>query len=108
EQEEPVSYLNGHKDYNGLDLFVEKRVLIPRPEKEQLVEIALNNIRKRINAGRIPIVADIGTGSGAIPIALAVEEPRLPYLYGSDVSTDALDVARFNCQRHHVEQRVRL
>ena len=108
EHGEPVAYLTGHKEFYGLDFFVDKRVLIPRPETELLVEIALNNIRKRINAGRIPIVADIGTGSGAIPIALAVEEPHLPYLYATDVSTEALDVARLNCQRHHVEQRVRL
>jgi release factor glutamine methyltransferase len=108
EHGEPVAYLTGHKEFYGLDFFVDKRVLIPRPETELLVEIALNNIRKRINAGRIPIVADIGTGSGAIPITLAVEEPRLPYLYATDVSTEALDVARLNCQRHHVEQRVRL
>jgi release factor glutamine methyltransferase len=108
EHGEPAAYLTGHKEFYGLDFFVDKRVLIPRPETELLVEIALNNIRKRINAGRIPIVADIGTGSGAIPITLAVEEPRLPYLYATDVSTEALDVARLNCQRHHVEQRVRL
>jgi release factor glutamine methyltransferase len=108
ERGEPVAYLTGHKEFYGLDFFVDKRVLIPRPETELLVEIVLNNIRKRINAGRIPIVADIGTGSGAIPIALAVEEPRLPYLYASDVSSEALDVARLNCQRHHIEQRVRL
>ena len=105
---EPVAYLTGHKEFYGLDFFVDKRVLIPRPETELLVEIALNTIRKRINAGRIPIVADIGTGSGAIPVVLAVEEPRLPYMYASDVSTEALEVARLNCQRHHVEQRVRL
>ncbi len=105
---EPVAYLTGHKEFYGLDFFVDKWVLIPRPETELLVEIALNTIRKRINAGRIPIVADIGTGSGAIPIALAVKEPRLPYLYASDVSIEALAVARLNCQRHHVEQRVRL
>jgi release factor glutamine methyltransferase len=108
EHGEPVAYLTGHKEFYGLDFFVDRRVLIPRPETELLVEIALNTIRKRINARRIPIVADIGTGSGAIPIALAVEEPLLPYLYASDVSTEALQVARLNCQRHHVEQRVHL
>jgi len=103
-----VAYLTGHKEFYGLDFFVDKRVLIPRPETELLVEIALSIMRKRLNAGRIPIVADIGTGSGAIPISLAVEEPRLPYLYASDISGEALDVARLNCQHHHVEQRVHL
>jgi len=108
ERGEPVAYLTGHKEFYGLDFFVDKRVLIPRPETELLVEIALSVMRKRLNAGRIPIAADIGTGSGAIPIALVVEEPRLPYLYASDISSEALDVAARNVQRHHVEQRVHL
>ena len=105
---EPVAYLIGHKEFYGLDFLVDKRVLIPRPETELLVEAALDATRKMIDAGRTPIVADIGTGSGAIPITLAVFEPRLPYLYASDISADALDVAYLNCLRHHVEDRVRL
>ncbi|MBO0778385.1 MAG: peptide chain release factor N(5)-glutamine methyltransferase [Ktedonobacteraceae bacterium] len=105
---EPVAYLVGHKEFYGLDFLVDARVLIPRPETELLVETALAGIRTRIAAGRLPIVADIGTGSGAIPITLAVEEPRLPFVYACDISPDALDVARSNCQRHHVEARVRL
>jgi release factor glutamine methyltransferase len=64
--------------------------------------------RQKIAAGSTPIVADIGTGSGTIPIALAVNEPRLPYLYATDISSDALAVAALNCQRHHVRQRVHL
>lgn len=105
---EPVAYLIGHKEFYGLDFQVDKRVLIPRPETELLVEAALNACRKMLDAGRTPIVADIGTGSGAIPVTLAVLEPRLPYLYACDISTDALDVAYLNCQHHHVEDRVRL
>lgn len=107
-QGEPVAYLLGHKEFYGLDFIVDSRVLIPRPETELLVETALQQIRMRLNAGQTPIVADIGTGSGAIPITLAVEEPRLPYLYASDISTDALAVARLNCQQQHVEARIRL
>ncbi len=105
---EPVAYLLGHKEFFGLDFIVDRRVLIPRPETEQLVEIALQVCRAKIEAGHIPIVADIGTGSGAIPVALAVNEPRLPYLYATDISGDALAVAALNCQRHAVDQRVRL
>ncbi|GAC1347395.1 MAG: peptide chain release factor N(5)-glutamine methyltransferase [Ktedonobacteraceae bacterium] len=105
---EPVAYLVGHKEFFGLDLLVDKRVLIPRPETEMLVEAALSTVRDILTTGRIPLVADIGTGSGAIPIALAVEEPRLPYVYACDISAGALDVARLNCTRHHVEQRIRL
>jgi release factor glutamine methyltransferase len=105
---EPVAYLVGHKEFYGLDFVVDQRVLIPRPETELLVEAALAIIRSRLADGHAPLVADIGTGSGAIPIALAVTEPRLPYLYASDISAGALAVARLNCQRHHVEDRVRL
>src|SRR5712691_1879137 len=105
---EPVAYLVGHKEFYGLDFIVDRRVLIPRPETELLVETALQVCRQKIAAGSIPIVADIGTGSGAIPIALAVNEPRLPYLYATDISSDALAVTTLNCQRHHVQQRVRL
>ena len=105
---EPIAYLTGHKEFYGLDFLVDKRVLIPRPETELLVEAALTACRTMLDAGRIPIVADIGTGSGVIPVTLAVLEPRLPYLYACDISTDALDVASLNCQRHHVEDRVRL
>ena len=105
---EPVAYLTGHKEFYGLDFLVDKRVLIPRPETELLVEAALKVCRQMLDAGRAPIVADIGTGSGIIPVTLAVLEPRLPYLYASDISADALDVAYLNCKRHHVEDRVRL
>ncbi|HLX58265.1 MAG TPA: peptide chain release factor N(5)-glutamine methyltransferase [Ktedonobacteraceae bacterium] len=107
-QGEPVAYLVGHKEFYGLDFTVDRRVLIPRPETELLVETALQVCRDKIESGNAPIVADIGTGSGAIPIALAVNESRLPYLYATDISNEALAVAALNCQRHHVEQRVRL
>ena len=107
-QGEPVAYLVGHKEFYGLDFIVDRRVLIPRPETELLVETALQVCHSKIAAGSMPIVADIGTGSGAIPVALAVNEPRLPYLYATDISKDALAVATLNCQRHHVESRVLL
>ena len=107
-QYEPVPYLTGHKEFYGLDFFVDRRVLIPRPETELLVETALELIKRSITSGHVSVVADIGTGSGAIPIAIAVEEPRLPYIYASDISSDALEVAHLNCQRHHVTERVKL
>ena len=105
---EPVAYLVGHQEFYGRDFVVDKRVLIPRPETELLVEVALHACRDMLDAGRTPVMADIGTGSGAIPITLALEEPRLPYLYGADISPDALEVASLNCRRHHVEERVHL
>jgi len=107
-QGEPVAYLVGHKEFYGLDFLVDKRVLIPRPETELLVDVALNVCRKMLDAGQVPVIADIGTGSGIIPITLAVLEPRLPCVYACDISVDALDVASVNCHRHHVEERVRL
>lgn len=107
-QGEPVAYLTGQKEFYGLDFFVDKRVLIPRPESELLVEAALVAAREMLTQGHLPIIADIGTGSGAIPVTLAVQEPRLPYLYATDISADALAVARLNAERHHVESRIRL
>src|SRR5260370_1527467 len=61
-----------------------------------------------LGAGHTAIVGDIGTGSGVIPVTLAVLEPHLPYLYATDASSDALEVAYLNCHLHHVEHRVRL
>ncbi len=104
---EPVAYLVGHKAFFGRDFLVDKRVLIPRPETELLVEAALSTIRAMLAAGRTPLIADIGTGTGIIPITLALEEPCIPYLYGIDISAAALDVARLNSQKHAVAPRVR-
>lgn len=104
---EPVAYLLGHKEFFGLDFVMDARVLIPRPETELLVEAALALIRQRLAGGQIPLVADIGTGSGAIAVTLAALEPRLPYLYATDISAEALEVATLNCQRHGAGQRVR-
>lgn len=104
---EPVAYLIGHKEFYGRDFLVDRRVLIPRPETELLVEAALTTIRTMLVSGRTPLVADIGTGSGIIPITLAIEEPRLRYLYAIDISPDALAVARLNSQRYAVEARIR-
>lgn len=107
-QHEPIAYILASKEFYGLDFFVDSRVLIPRPETELLVEVALAHIQSRMAASQFPVVADIGTGSGAIPIAIAVEEPRLPYLFACDISATALEVAHINCERHHVSKRVRL
>jgi release factor glutamine methyltransferase len=107
-QGEPIAYLIGHIEFYGLDFLVDNRVLIPRPVTAGLVEAALSAVRHMLHAGRTPLVADLGTGSGVIAITLAVEEPRLPYLYATDLSADALEVAHLNCQRHGVEQRIHL
>jgi release factor glutamine methyltransferase len=103
---EPIAYITEHKEFYGRDFYVDPRVLIPRPETELLVEMALASVNRHLNAGQVPIVADIGTGSGAIPVTIALEVAHLPYLYACDISSDALEVARTNARLHQVEERI--
>jgi release factor glutamine methyltransferase len=104
---EPVAYLIGHRAFYGLDLDVDRRVLIPRPETELLVERALARTRDLAAAGVAPCVADIGTGSGAIALAIAVNAPEA-IVYATDLSADALAVAAHNIRRHGLAERVRV
>ncbi|RMD80660.1 MAG: peptide chain release factor N(5)-glutamine methyltransferase [Chloroflexi bacterium] len=100
---EPVAYLIGHWPFFGLDLVVDRRVLIPRPETEVLVELALAEAR-RYPETQITI-ADIGVGSGAIALALAIHVPHAT-VYGVDRSADALAVAALNVARYNLSDRV--
>jgi len=100
---EPTAYITGRREFYGLDFYIDHRVLIPRPETELLVEKALELAQTRTMVA----VADIGTGCGAIAISLARHLPRLK-IYASDVSADALEVARINCQKHGVVDRIQL
>ncbi len=93
---EPVAYLLGRKEFYGLEFAVDRRVLIPRPETELLIDLVLAQIGDR--TGRPVVVADVGTGSGAIAITVAVHAPEVK-VYGTDVSRDALDVAEENKRR---------
>ncbi len=88
---EPVAYILGRKPFRSIELAVDPRVLIPRPETELLVEVALS-----LAPGSR--VADVGTGSGAVALALAAERPDLE-LVGIDVSAEAVAVARSNGAR---------
>jgi release factor glutamine methyltransferase len=88
---EPVAYILGRREFRHLTLTVDRRVLIPRPETELLVEVGLE-----LAAGAA--VVDVGTGSGAIALALKDERPDL-VVRGTDVSPDALAVARANAVR---------
>jgi release factor glutamine methyltransferase len=90
-QREPVAYILGVKGFRRIELAVDPRVLIPRPETEHVVEAALG-----LPQGAR--VVDVGTGSGAIALALADERPDLRVM-GTDVSADALAVARANAER---------
>ncbi|MFC1916100.1 peptide chain release factor N(5)-glutamine methyltransferase [Chloroflexota bacterium] len=100
---EPTAYITGHREFYGLDLYVDSRVLIPRPESELLVEKALQLAQSHY----IATIADIGTGCGAIAISLALNLPGAK-IYATDISASALNVARINCQKHGVGGRVRL
>lgn len=90
---EPLQYVLGRWGFRTLDLLVDRRVLIPRPETEQVVEVALSEMSRL--GKRHPVVVDLGTGSGAIAISLAVEG-RAAEVWATDRSPDALAVARAN------------
>lgn len=90
---EPLQYVLGGWSFRTLDLMVDPRVLIPRPETEVVVDVALGEI-DRLGV-ESPCVADLGTGSGAIALSVAAERPRAR-VWATDVSADALDVARNN------------
>jgi release factor glutamine methyltransferase len=97
----PIAYITGSAGFYGRTFDVDERVLVPRPETEHLVEAALDALRAR---GATSVrVADIGTGSGAIAITLAAALPDA-WVFGTDVSQDAIDVARHNAARNNVFQ----
>jgi len=98
---EPVSQIVGHREFWGLDFEVTRDVLTPRPETELIVQAALNDAR-RSEPG---LVVDVGTGSGCLAIALALEFPKAQ-LIATDLSLKALAVARRNALRHGVNQRI--
>ena len=110
---EPTQYLTGKQEFWGLEFEVTPDVLIPRPETEHVIEVsldrlALNEIRRgrpQNTKGEGLQIADIGTGSGCIAIALAKELPAAS-IYATDISAKALEVARRNAARQHVADRI--
>ena len=98
---EPMFYVLGRREFFGLDFLIDKRVLIPRPETEMLVELALAALKTHAAT----TLYDIGTGSGVIPISVAATH-LAARVVACDVSTDALDVARINAERLGVANRV--
>ncbi|HEY8801467.1 MAG TPA: HemK/PrmC family methyltransferase, partial [Candidatus Dormibacteraeota bacterium] len=101
---EPVAYLVGHKEFMGLDFIVTPAVLIPNPDTEVLVQRAVELARE---AGRHLRLADVGTGSGCIAIAIAHYAPNVEVV-GSDVTDEALEVAARNVAAHALGDRVQL
>jgi release factor glutamine methyltransferase len=100
----PTQYLTGHQEFWDLEFEVTPDVLIPRPETEHVVEVALARMGQK--RSREPLrVADVGTGSGCIAVALAREFPRAS-VFGTDISLAALALARRNAARHGVDERI--
>ena len=98
EQGEPLGYVLGYENFYGYDFIVNKNVLIPRPETEELTGQVLMLSDLFFENKEEPIVFDIATGSGAIGITLSLEAPDLK-IYASDISQDALDVAQANNEK---------
>ncbi len=98
---EPVAYILGKQEFYGREFMVDRRVLIPRPETEELVDRALDALAGRAE----PRAADIGTGSGAIAVTLAAEVPSLQAV-AVEISANALAVAEENARRNGVAERV--
>src|SRR5271156_7188791 len=112
---EPTQYLTGHQEFWGLDFEVTPSVLIPRPETEHVMEVALARLGERgikihmdTGAPRETLrVADVGTGSGCLAVALAWELPHAE-VFATDISAPALEVARRNAARNGVADRIHL
>ena len=102
---EPVQYLTGEQEFWGLKFEVTPAVLIPRPETEHLIEVALERIGLRRSNSALKI-SDVGTGSGCIAVALAQELPNARFV-ATDISAEALAVAARNAARHGVGDRIR-
>ena len=101
---EPLPYISGHREFYGLDLLVDHSTFIPRPETEKLVDLALEIAGNSI-VHDLFCIADIGTGSGAIAVALATRLP-LARIYATDISRHALSTAKLNAERHKVKDKV--
>jgi release factor glutamine methyltransferase len=98
----PTQYLTGKQEFWGLEFHVEPGVLIPRPETEHIIEVALERVGKRA----LRRIADVGTGSGCLAVALAKEFPDAQ-ISATDTSPTALAIAKRNAERHGVAGRIR-
>jgi len=105
----PAQYITGHQEFWGMDLIVTPAVLIPRPETEHIIEAVLELVKSGVGAVHSPErelrIADVGTGSGCIAIALAKELPKAE-IHATDISSAALEVARANAARHQLNARI--
>jgi len=99
----PLQYIIGSTEFFGLEFKVNEHVLIPRPETETLVEIVIERLKNRSS----PKIIDIGTGSGAIAVSLA-KNIKSSMIFATDISADALVVARENAKMNQVENQIEL
>ncbi len=101
----PAQYITGHQEFWGMDLIVTPAVLIPRPETEHVIETVLDLVGREPKPASPLRIADVGTGSGCIALALAKELPQAK-IHATDISAAALEVARANAARHQLESRI--
>lgn len=102
----PVQYLTGRQEFWGLEFEVTPEVLIPRPETEHVVEVALERLGQPLSTHAAPLrIADVGTGSGCLAVALARELPEA-HVVATDISFAALALARRNAARHGIGSRI--
>ncbi len=100
----PLAYLNGHKNFFGLNFFVNKYTLVPRPDTEILVEEVLKELKSVTPSTDEITIIDIGTGSGCIPISIAKNTPQKNIqIFATDISHQALKVAQQNSKYHKVQ-----
>jgi release factor glutamine methyltransferase len=106
----PAQYITGHQEFWGMDMIVTPAVLIPRPETEHVVETVLRLVHEPGKAGPAPSrelrIVDAGTGSGCIALALAKELPQAE-IFATDISSEALEIARANASRLQLDQHVK-
>src|SRR5580693_6730767 len=107
----PAQYITGHQEFWGMDFIVTPAVLIPRPETEHVIETVLTLATEERTGGQEcpPYtnlrILDVGTGSGCIALALAKEFPHAE-IHATDISVEALEIARVNAARHQLENRI--
>ena len=104
---EPVAYLVGHKEFYSLKFKVTPATLIPRPETEHLIVAALEVCKDRNDSAGPVRIIDVGTGSGCIAVTLAKHMENQNVIAATDISLEALAVARENAQAHEVDSRIR-